>query len=35
MIDMNRPQELALHVNLNLRAHVYLRLSFLMVRFHG
>ena len=33
--DMNRPQEFALLVDLNLRARVYLRLSFLMVRLHG
>ena len=35
MTDMNRPQEFALLVDLNLRARVYLRLSFLMVRLHG
>eukprot|EP00439_Symbiodinium_sp_Y106_P084504 s629_g25.t2 len=35
MTDMNRPQELAVHVDLNLRARVYLRLNFLMVRLHG
>ena len=35
MTDMNRPQELAVNVDLNLRARVYLRLNFLMVRLHG
>ena len=35
MTDMNRPHELAVHVDLNLRARVYLRLNFLMVRLHG
>ena len=35
VIDMTRPQKLALHVDLNLHARVYLRLSFMMVRLHG